>query len=78
MMGVSLRGGVGAELADQRQAVDAGHDQVLQDDRGLDLVGDGDGFAGIGAVMKVDVGVVGQGAANGLADHGLVVHEQTP
>ena len=38
-MGVSLVAGC-AELVDQRQAIDARHDEVLQDNGGLDLVGD--------------------------------------
>ncbi len=70
------RGRVGPELVDQRQAVHAGHDQVLQDHRGLDLVGDREGLAGIGAVMKINVRLIGQRPADGFADHGLVIHEQ--
>ena len=69
-------GRVGAELLDQREAVHAGHHQVLENHRGLDLVGDGEGLAGVGAVMEINVGLVGQGAADGFADHGLVVHQQ--
>ena len=74
--GCFARAGVGAELTQQCQAVHAGHHQVLQDHRGLDLVRDGEGFAGIGAVMEIDVGVIGQRPADGFADHRLVVHEQ--
>ena len=67
---------VGPELLDQRETVHAGHHQVLENHRGLDLVCNGQGFAGIGAVVKIDVRLIGQSPADGLADHRLVVHEQ--
>ena len=71
-----FRGRVGAELVDQREAVHAGHHQVLQNHRGLDLVRNREGFAGVGAVMKINVRLIRQGAADRFTDHGLVVHEQ--
>ena len=67
---------VGAELLDQREAVHAGHHQILQNHRGLDLVRDREGFAGVGAVMKINVGLIGQSAPDRFANHGLVVNDQ--
>jgi hypothetical protein len=69
-------GRVGAELFDQRQAVHAGHHQVLQNHRGLDLVRNREGLTGVGAVMKINVGLIRQRPADGFAHHCLVVHEQ--
>ena len=63
-------------MLDQREAVHAGHYQVLENHRGLDLVGNGQGFTGVGAVVKIDVGLIGQRPADGFANHGLVVHQQ--
>ena len=68
--------GVGAELANQSQAIDARHHQILENDRRLNLIGDGNGFAGVSAIMEIDIALVGQSAPDGFADHGLIVHQQ--
>ena len=67
---------VGPEHLDQGQAVDIGHDQVLKDHRGLEPVCLFEGLGGVAAVMEDDVGLAGEHAAHGLADHGLVVDQQ--
>ena len=67
---------VGPEHLDQGQAVDLGHDQVLEDHRGLDPVGLVEGLGGVAAVMEGDVRLAGEHPAHGLADHRLVVDQQ--
>jgi len=51
-----------AELSHERQTIDTRHDEVLQNDRGLDLVRDLDGFARIRTIMQVDVRLIGERA----------------
>ncbi|MCY1428467.1 hypothetical protein D9M71_443500 [compost metagenome] len=70
------QGGHGAVLGQQAEAVDAGHHQVLEDDRRLDLQGHGDGLQWIGAEMEVDARHRDQRAAHRLTDHGLVIDQQ--
>jgi len=70
------RGGVGAEEFDELEAVNLGHDEVLEDDCRLDFAGHLHGLGGVGAEMEFDFGLVGEHAADGFADHGLVVHHE--
>ena len=67
---------VGPERLDQGQAVDIGHDQVLEDHRGLEPVCLVEGLGGVAAVVEDDVRLAGQHPAHGLADHRLVVDQQ--
>ena len=71
-----LRAGIGAELADEGQPVNARHDQVLKDDGGLDLVRQTHRLRGVDAVVEVDVRLVGETAPDGLGHHDLIVHQQ--
>src|SRR5262249_16015565 len=71
-----LRSRIGPELTDEGQAVNDGHDQVLKYDCGPDLVGQRDGLAGVRAIMEINIGLIGQRAADGFADHGWVCHEE--
>ncbi|MCY1187102.1 hypothetical protein D9M73_280410 [compost metagenome] len=65
-----------AVFTHQGQAVETGHDQVLQDDRGFDQYGLGNRLVRVGTEVKVDVLFLGQAAAHRLADHGLVIDQQ--
>ena len=65
-----------AVLTHQGQAIQARHDQVLKDDRGLDAHGLGHRLVGVGTEVEVDVVLVGQPSPHGLADHGLIVDQQ--
>ncbi|MNV72502.1 hypothetical protein D3C71_1655980 [compost metagenome] len=65
-----------AILAHQRQAIQARHDQVLQDHGRLDPDGLGNGLVRIGTEMEVDVVFARQSTTHGLTDHGLVVDQQ--
>jgi hypothetical protein len=65
---------VSPEPLDQSEAVDLGHDQVLKDHRGIDPVGFIQRLGSIAIVMKVDIRLARDHAANSLADHRLVVH----
>ena len=76
MIGMSLVAGVGAIPPHQGEAVHARHDQILEDDRRLEALDDPDRLCGIAAIVKIDVGLVGEHAPDGLADHGLIVNEQ--
>ena len=76
MMGVSRVAGFAPELSDERQPVDAGHDQILENDGGLDLIGALDGFLGVPAIMEINIGLIGERAADGFAHHQLIIHEQ--
>src|SRR5436189_257530 len=46
---------IGPELAHEGEAIDAGHHQILQNYRGFDLGRHRDRFAGIRAIMKINV-----------------------
>ncbi len=63
-------------LRHQVQSVDLGHHQILQDDRRFQFRRAGKCFLRIGAEVKGNVLVRRQHSPNGLADNGLVVHEQ--
>ncbi|MND72964.1 hypothetical protein D3C80_645260 [compost metagenome] len=65
-----------AVLTHQGQPVQARHDQVLQDHRGLDAHGLGHRLVRVGAEVEVDVLFIGQATPHRLADHGLVVDQQ--
>ena len=71
-----LRAGVGAELPDKGQPVNARHDQVLKDDGGLDLVRQPHRLRGVDAVVEVDVRLIGEAAPDGFGHHDLIVHQQ--
>ena len=63
-------------FAHQGQAVQARHDQVLKDDRGLDAHGLGHRLVRVGAEVEVDVVFIGQATPHRFADHGLVIDQQ--
>ena len=67
--------GVGPEELDQRQPVDLGHDEVLEDDGGRDLLGHLERLGRVAAVVEADVGLAGKHPAHGLADDRLVVDQ---
>ncbi len=67
---------VGPDHLHQGQPVDLGHDQVLEDDRGLDPVCLVEGLGGVAAVVEDDVRLAGEHPAHGLADHRLIVDQQ--
>ncbi len=68
--------GVGAILTDKRQAINAGHDEVLEDNSGLELTCNGESFAGIRTVMKIYVPLMDQSAPDRLTHHRLIVDKQ--
>ena len=76
IIGVSRVAGCSAEGLHQGQAVDVGHDEVLEDHRRADLAGDLDGAGGVLAVVERDVGLAREHPPDRLADHGLVVDQQ--
>ncbi|MNU69886.1 hypothetical protein D3C71_592840 [compost metagenome] len=65
-----------AVFAHQAQAIETGHDQILQDHRWLDAHRMGNGLVRVGAEMEVDVFFVRQPAPHRLADHRLIVDQQ--
>ncbi|MNG24414.1 hypothetical protein D3C84_1091360 [compost metagenome] len=65
-----------AVFAHQAQAVETGHDQVLQDHRRLDPDRLRNRLMRVGAEVEVDVFFIRQPAAHRFADHGLIVHQQ--
>jgi len=71
-----LRDRVGPVLAHEREPVHARHHEVLQDDGGLDVGRHREGLGGVRAIVEIDVRLVGQHAADGLAHHRLVIHQQ--
>ena len=76
MIGMSPIAAVGAIPLHQGDAVHARHDQILEDDRRLEALDDLNRFCGVAAIMKIHIGLVGEHAPDGLADRGLVVHQQ--
>ena len=68
--------GVGAEELHQRQPIDVGHDEVLQDNRGIQLVGDVERLKGVGAVVQADLGMVAQHLSHQFGDNGLIIDQQ--
>ncbi len=67
---------VAAVFANQRQAVQARHDQVLQNHRRLDLHSLGNRLVRVGAKMEVDRLMAGQTAPYRFANHGLIIDQQ--
>ena len=65
-----------AVLAHQGQAVQARHDQVLKNDRGLDAHGLGHRLVRVGTKVEVDIVLIGQATPHRFADHGLIVNQQ--
>ena len=63
-------------LGEQFDTVDAGHDQVLQDHRRLDLLSHAQRLMWVGAEVEVDVALFAQRPPHGFTDHGLVVDQQ--
>ena len=63
-------------MHEQVEAVEAGHDQILQDHRRLDLLRQAQGLLRVGAEVEVDVALCAQRPSHGLADHGLIVDQQ--
>ncbi|MNI21495.1 hypothetical protein D3C73_750220 [compost metagenome] len=65
-----------AVLAHQAQAIQTGHDQVLEDDSRFDADRLGNRLVGVGTKVEVDVVLARQPPAYGFADHGLIIHQQ--
>ncbi|MNZ29740.1 hypothetical protein D3C78_469940 [compost metagenome] len=63
-------------LAHQRQTIEAGHDQVLQDHRRLDPHRLGHRLVRVGTEVEVDVLFMSQTTAHRFTDHGLIVDQQ--
>ncbi len=64
------------EVSYQGETVYFRHDEVLQDDRGADLVGRLDGQQRALAVMKIDVPLRGEHSTNGFPDDRLIVDQE--
>ncbi|MCY1454057.1 hypothetical protein D9M71_710930 [compost metagenome] len=71
-----LGGRVVAVFAHQGQAVQARHDQVLEDYRGLDLHRLGHRLVRVGTKVEVDVLFVSQATPHRFADHCLIVDQE--
>ena len=71
-----LGGRVSAKLTNQRQTVYARHYQVLQDYGRFDLISQSESFAGVGTVMEIDIGMMGEGATHRFTHHRLVIDQQ--
>lgn len=69
-------GGVSAEEFDHSEAIDIGHDEVLEDDGGFDLGGDLEGLGGVIAIMELNIGFILDHLFDGFGDHGLVIDEE--
>lgn len=72
-----LSGGfVFAKVADQGEAVDVGHHQILENHGGLDLGRSLDGLGGVLAVMEDDIVLAREHPPDGLTDDRLVVDQE--
>src|SRR5258705_4560161 len=70
-------GGAGAVPAEERHAVHIGHDQILQNHGGVDALRRFDRQAATRAIVIVDIRLlIVQQSPDGLADDGLIVHQQ--
>ncbi|RMO66894.1 hypothetical protein ALQ39_05784 [Pseudomonas amygdali pv. eriobotryae] len=67
---------VAAVLANQRQTVEARHDQILKNHGRFDLHGLGNCLMRVGAKVEVDRFVASQPTPDSLANHGLIINQK--